>query len=314
MAAYGTSAAFFVTIWGLTQRYAETHDRMTAGGCTQVYSAAPLRWKYSDVLLPYFLQDLPHKVYEDAGLVRDAFRLWADDRSREEYLGQVRYRALGDFYGLSAPDCEPSYFLDSLYALRPGEVFIDCGAYHRDTLRGVLHRSGCSFSRIVALEPDPKSFEVLQRYVASLPPATRSRITVYPYAVSSMRRRLPFDASGEVTARISASGDAVVDAVPLDELVLDLAPTFVKMDIEGAEVEALEGARQLISKYRPILPICLYHRQNDLWRIPLLIHSIYPGYRHYLRAHETDGWQTVEYAVPVQRLKAAIVDNAPVYV
>jgi len=305
-AEYGSTSAFFVTIWSLAHRYAETHDRLTAAGCTRVYPAASLRWKYSGELLPFFLQDLPHKVYQEADLVRAAFGLWADEQSREEYIAQVRYRVLGDAYGLRPPDAEPSYFLDSLYSLGAGEVFVDCGAYDGDTLHEVLRRIGSEFSRIVALEPDPRSLEAIRRYVASLPPAVAARISVYPYAVSSTRKRVQFSASGDMSAAISASGSLVVDAAPLDELVLDMAPTFVKMDIEGAEAEALEGARQLISRHRPILSICLYHRQSDLWRIPLLIHSIYPGYRHFLRPHETDGWQTVGYAVPPERLKVPV--------
>jgi len=302
-AIHGGRAAFFVTIWGLSHRYAETHDRLTAAGCKHVYPASPIRWKYAAELLPFFLQDLPHKVYQEAGQVLAAFRLWADEPSREEYAAQIRYRALGDFYGLSAPGLEPSYFLDSLYALGAAEVFVDCGAYDGDTIREVLRRTGECFSRIVAIEPDPGNFEAIERYIASLPAEVAARISAYPYAVSSARGQVRFSASGDVTAAISEGGDIVIDSMPLDQLSPDLSPTFIKMDIEGAEAEALEGARQLISKHRPILAICLYHRQSDLWRIPLLIHSICPGYRYYLRTHETDGWQTVGYAVPPERLK-----------
>ena len=306
-ASFGENAAFFVTIWHPTQRYAETHDRLIAAGCKHVYPAAPLRWKYAAKLLPYFLQDLPHKVYDDAGAVRAAFPLWADERSRAEYLAQVRYRALGDFYGLGAPDREASYFIDSLFTLGAGEVFIDCGAYDGDTVREVIARSGDEFSRIVALEPDPGSFQVLQTYLGSLPSNSASRISAYPYAASSTPGQVRFSATGSETATIAEDGDTVIDAVPLDDLVQELAPTFIKMDIEGAEVDALKGARHVIAKHRPVLAICLYHRQSDLWRIPLLIHSIHPDYRYYLRAHETDGWQTVGYAVPPERLKLADV-------
>ena len=94
-----------------------------------------------------------------------------------------------------------------------------------------------------------------------------------------------------------------METAPLDELARGVAPTYIKMDIEGAEVEALVGARTLISTWHPLLAICLYHRQSDLWRIPLLIHSLYPGYSHFLRAHEPDGWQTVGYFVPPGRLQ-----------
>ena len=299
---YGSSAAFFVTIWSLGHRYAETHEALTNSGCDQVYPSAPIRWKYAGDLLPFFLQDLPHKLYTEASAVRDAFALWSDDRSRAEYLSQIRYRALGDWNGLEPPDAEASYFLDSRFSLLPNEVFIDCGAYDGDTVREVIHRSRGAFSRIVPLEPDPASFAALEEYRGSLPPDVASRITPYPYAVSSVPQRLRFAADGSQSSTISDTGDIWIDAVRLDDLAGDMAPTFIKMDIEGAEMDALEGARQIIARHRPILAICLYHRQSDLWRIPLLIHSIYPGYRYFLRTHETDGWQTVGYAVPPERL------------
>jgi len=303
---FGGNAAFFVTIWIPGHRYVETHDRLTAAGCKYVYPAAPLRWKYAEELLPFFLQDLPHKVYEDAAAVRAAFQLWSDERSCAEYLAQVRYRALGDFYGLSAPDSEPSYFLESLFELKTGEVFVDCGAYDGDTVREVLHRIGDGFSRIVALEPDPKSFQCLERHIASLPAEVASRISVQPYAISSIPGRVRFNSNGGVTAAISETGDVWVDTRPLDEMLQGIEPSFIKMDIEGAEVDALESGRQTIGRHRPILAICVYHRQSDLWRIPLLIHSINPGYRYYLRMHDPEGWQTVCYALPPDRLRRGI--------
>jgi hypothetical protein len=77
---------------------------------------------------------------------------------------------------------------------------------------------------------------------------------------------------------------------------------LIKMDIEGFELEALEGAREVIEKHQPILSICVYHRQNDLWRIPLFIRSLVKDYRLFLRPHDVDGWQLVCYAVPPNRL------------
>jgi hypothetical protein len=132
-------------------------------------------------------------------------------------------------------------------------------------------------------------------------------MAAYPYAAAAERGQVSFN---QTSTAISEGGDVLIDAVPLDELAREIAlpPTFIKMDIEGAEGEALEGSRDLISKHHPILSICLYHRQNDLWRIPLRIHSMYPGYRHFLRAHEGDGWQTVGYAIPPGRLLSPAPD------
>jgi hypothetical protein len=74
------------------------------------------------------------------------------------------------------------------------------------------------------------------------------------------------------------------------------------MDIEGAEYDALRGGVNVIRRDRPILAICVYHTQSDIWRIPLLVHSMVPEYKLYLRAYEGDGFQTVMYAVPSERI------------
>ena len=74
------------------------------------------------------------------------------------------------------------------------------------------------------------------------------------------------------------------------------------MDIEGAEYDALRGGRRVIERDSPILAICVYHTQADVWRIPLLLRSMNPSYHFYLRAYNGDGFQSVVYAVPPDRL------------
>ena len=88
---------------------------------------------------------------------------------------------------------------------------------------------------------------------------------------------------------------------PLDELLVNEQPSFIKMDIEGAEYDALSGCKQTIERYHPILAICLYHRQEDLWRIPLLIHSVSKKYDLYLRRYSDECWEQVCYAIPKER-------------
>jgi hypothetical protein len=72
---------------------------------------------------------------------------------------------------------------------------------------------------------------------------------------------------------------------------------FIKMDIEGSELNALQGAQNTIRKYKPILAICVYHKKNDLLTIPAYIHSICPEYKFYLRAHSKYSQELVLYAV-----------------
>lgn len=299
---FGGDCAFVVTIWSETakQRFVRTRHQLTALGCYKVLPVSPLRWKYHDTFLPFLWEDLPHKVYEQAAAVRDALGLWADVSSRREYVAQVRWRALGDFDGLAAPTPHESYFPEDVFRLADDEAFVDCGAYDGDTVRTFLHRRGDAFRSLTALEPDPATYARLVAYLDTLPGRVRGRITALPVAVGAAAGRVTFDAGG--SAAVSEAGDVEVTCARLDDLLAGRPVTYVKMDIEGAEADAVAGAAGAIAGQRPVLAVCVYHRQDHLWRLPRLVHSIAPDYRFFLRPHENDGWQLVCYAVPAERL------------
>jgi FkbM family methyltransferase len=304
-AQYGGSALFLIAIWSLGHYYRDSRTQLESMGCTHVDSTAFLRWKFADQLLPDFCQDLPHKLYEQAADVRKAASLWADDASRQEYLNHVRWRALGDQNALGPPVKEESYFLESLYRIEDREVFVDCGAYTGDTAEQVIRRNP-AFSRIVAIEADPENFDCLTKWIGTLDTPVASRISALNVAVGAKRGKLRFQAGGGEGAKLAADGNVVVECIPIDELAPAAGSTFIKMDIEGAELDALAGARRSIQKNRPILSICVYHKQDDLWRIPLFIDTLVEDYRFFLRAHDVDGWQLVCYAVPANRLCSAV--------
>ena len=107
---------------------------------------------------------------------------------------------------------------------------------------------------------------------------------------------------------ITNSGDIEVDCIPLDEAFqkYNFSPTYLKMDVEGAELEALKGAEKTIRQRLPVLAVCVYHRYDDLWRIPSYLHSLSDKYSLFLRPHEFENWQLVCYAVPKKRLANVI--------
>ncbi len=300
-ARYGKSALFIIAIWSLGHFYRDSCAQLERLGCTHIDSTASLRWKFASQLLPDLCQDLPHKLYEQAGDVRRAASLWSDDSSRREYVNQVRWRSLGDQSALSPPVDEKQYFPDSLYRIDRHEVFIDCGAYIGDTAEELIRRAP-AFARIVAIEADPLNFNCLTKWITTLDAPIASKISALNIAVGAKRDRLRFHASGNAAARLAADGNVVVECIPLDDLDRGERPTFIKMDIEGSEFEALEGARHSIQTHRPILSICVYHKQDDLWRIPILIHTLVADYHLFLRPHEADGRELVCYAVPPDRL------------
>ncbi|MCW8130861.1 MAG: FkbM family methyltransferase [Planctomycetota bacterium] len=301
---YGAGAAFVVCVWNATgtHRYVKSLAQLRGLGCARVCSFQHLYWKHPEALLPYLLYDLPHKVLEKREAVRAAADLWHDEASRGEYLAQVAWRLTGDFSLLPEPLACLDYEPPGVYRMLPEEVFVDCGAYIGDTLDSLFVKQGRPFRAYHAMEPDPGTFAKLNASVAALAPEIRARVVTHDLAASSHWHEASFSADGSEAAALSAQGNVRVRCGPLDEALKDAAPTFIKMDIEGAEQDALKGAANLIRKHRPVLAICVYHKQSDLWEIPLLIRSISADYRFFLRPHLPEGMQSVCYAVPDGRL------------
>jgi len=302
---YGRSAAFVCTIWGAG--HAETMgnhiDRLHAAGCEVATPFSTLFWKFPDVFLPHYSLDLPHKVLESAGEIRRACRIWADDASRNEFLAQLRWRTHLDIDGLPRPVAHEQYFPDDLFQLTPDEAFVDCGAYDGDTIKALVRQRGASFGPIESFEPDPDNLRKLNYAVSLLPAHIRAKVRVHPCAVGSRTQTLRFNAEGKASSSVG-EGTLEVNCVDLDHYLSDRKPTFIKMDIEGFEPEALAGATRTIRRHVPILAICCYHLQDHLWRLPLLMRSLSEEYRLFLRPHDLAAWDLVCYAVPLRRLGA----------
>jgi hypothetical protein len=96
-----------------------------------------------------------------------------------------------------------------------------------------------------------------------------------------------------------------VSSIAIDDLVTREnieKVDFIKMDIEGAEANALVGAQKTIAKFRPKLAICVYHKKDDFYSIPTLINQICPDYSFHLDHYTIHREETVLYAAPKDRL------------
>jgi len=300
-ARYGRIATFVVTIW-CGEAWDRMRDRVQSLrdlGCEHVLTFGPLYWKHPDAFLPHYAAAPAHKVHEQVENVVEAAELWADEASRSEYLSQIRWRLLFDFDELADPVNHPIYFPADLCTLMPDEVFVDCGAFDGDTIASFLEQQNLGFKKIFAFEPDPASFAKLSQKVAGL--LAGGRIVLHRAAIGAESGPASFTADGTPAASMGA-GRVQVDCVKLDDALKHEVPTYIKMDIEGAELDAIEGARQTIKERSPVLAVCSYHKQDHVWKIPLLIHSINPDYRFFLRPHLVEIWDLVCYAIPPKRL------------
>lgn len=295
---YRETAVFVVTVYNSSPLYSQLKN----AGCRHVISVPTLFRAFPDQLLPFFGLAAPDPIFKEQDAVRAAYDLWDDDESRQEYIRLLRWHVSGKYQNLFRPHpAAETYFPHDLFSPIPRERFVDCGAFDGDVLRVFLERWKNEFEVIAAFEPDPISYQKLGAYLAQLPSSISNRITIHPFALGAQAGKIRFAAQGSVASSVTDLGETVIESVCLDETLGDFHPTFIKMDIEGSERDALAGAKNLLQNDAPVLAICLYHDIAHLWQIPLQIHAENPAYRLYLRRYAEDCWETVCYAVPLGR-------------
>lgn len=234
--------------------------------------------------------------------VAAAERLWADEESRAQYRAFIALRQRGVFDPRLKPRPEETHYFPSDVPqwLNRGPLrLVDCGAYEGDTLEQLIAAS-LQIEASAHFEPDLRNFAGLVRRVRGLRKDLRGPVMLWPCAVSDRSGVVSFCSGLDEASGVSDDGQTSVTAVALDDVLAGWCPTFIKMDIEGSELEALCGARQIISESHPSLAVSVYHRPDHLWRIPLMLASWRElgGYRFYLRSHGFNGFDTVLYASP----------------
>jgi hypothetical protein len=140
----------------------------------------------------------------------------------------------------------------------------------------------------------------LREYVASLSPEHEQRIATLPFALGDIDETVPFDSGHGLGSSRRPGVSERVESRRIDSLGL-IAPTVIKMDVEGMELDALRGASDTIARAQPVLAIAAYHYCEHLWQIPILVKSIAPDYDILLRRYAEECWETVFYAVPRNR-------------
>lgn len=192
---------------------------------------------------------------------------------------------------------EEEYFDKDIIQIEQEEVFIDAGVYDLETSElfcEVCKSSGVKNYRVHAFEPDYISYCRCKERIDNI---LDSRIKLYNTGLWSQNTKVFFDAQGSGSSRISDCQSAnSIDVVTLDSCIQGKV-TFIKMDIEGSELEALKGAERIIRTQKPKLAICIYHKPEDMFDIPKYIKELVPQYKLYVRHYSNAKTETVLYAV-----------------
>lgn len=219
------------------------------------------------------------------------YDLLSDAVSKNQFFNLINFRLSHNLrYMKGFVHREKEQYFEDFFSLEPGEVFADVGGFDGFTTAEFIKRCP-AYGKVYFFEPDDANTNKAKSLLNG-----HQHIEYMKYGLSNKREKLYFESSGP-QSKISDSGTNQIEVVRLSEVVSDKI-TFLKMDIEGLEYEALEGSRELIEKYHPKLAIAVYHKANDFWKIPELILSIRSDYKLYIR-HYTEGIsETVMYFIP----------------
>ncbi len=260
------------------------------------------------VLIGLGVTDIYHGFRKNAHLFEPALMEWvgprleaiyqrmADHASQLQFAAVLKMMLSGDDAFLRISDY-PQY---EHPVVRPvaGDVILDGGSLDGDTAV-VYARMTERTGTVYCFEPSEANHALLRRTIRA------QGLKDYAVAVKrglwKEKKRLSFTYNpGEAGAsRLAEQGLETIEVIDVDTFVAEnhlSSVDLIKMDIEGAEMDALNGARRTIARHRPKLQISLYHRLEDLWEIPELIEEIAPGYTFYFGHHQSIYTETVLYA------------------
>lgn len=227
-----------------------------------------------------------------SGDIKSARSLLSDELSVRVFDGVLRFYHSGELHLLDGITTDKDEAFYDILRLSDSESYLDLGAYDGDTIREFLHYSGGGYKRITALEPNAKNFSKLLRACSGMRDTQLLQLGAFDRdAVLFFNNK-----AGRNSAVAESGVETRVRAV--DELLGGESVSYVKADVEGADFEALTGMAKTIAAFRPKLNCSVYHRFEDIFRLPLLLKDLCPDYKLYLRHHPyIPAWDTNVYCV-----------------
>lgn len=239
----------------------------------------------------------------DRAMAKRVSEGWGDDISRAHYLAFLSWRRLRQewTFGAAPVTTNDRFFIPEILSVLHGrETFLDAGAHYGSVTQKFSDVVNGKWQRIVAIEPDEANGEVLERFISrAWPPQAQRRPECLPIVLGATNGTVPFHDGLGYASQVAPSGRVEAEMRSID--ALGLAPTFIKLHLEGYELEALKGARQTLLEHRPIVVATVYHNDDGIWRTPLWLMKTLKDCRLLFRLHSYCGTSAVIYAIPAER-------------
>lgn len=249
----------------------------------------------------WFWSDPREAVFSDNETkerIRVAYGLLKDVESKQVFHQSLECHLKNRYENASWNTELEQYMIPELNDTKVLGGVADCGAYIGDTLDSLLKYK--KINAYYGFEPDIHNFQKLAKKADTY--ESINQILLFPNAVGNRNDLLRFETGGTGTSSaLDNNGNSYAMCVTLDAVLKKADIAFIKMDIEGAEMDALSGAADIIRKQKPDLAICVYHKMEHLWEIPVFLKGLVPEYSFYFRCHYGFTLETVLYATTKKR-------------
>lgn len=249
------------------------------------------RSRPGSIPVPDFVQETRMEMNDCEDKYDLVYRSLADEKSKKTFMDVMRFRLTGDYASMMGYSTRLSeqYFEDFL-GLPSQSVFVDAGGYDGDTTEEFVRRYP-DYGKVFLFEPSSVNIEKAKRRLGRY-----DNIVFIQQGVSNAPGTLCFNPDNGSASSISSQGECMIDVATIDHCIHEKV-SFIKMDLEGWELKALQGSQEHIKNERPKLAIAVYHHPSDFWKIFDFVKGLSPSYNVYLR-HYTEGWsETVMYFV-----------------
>lgn len=219
------------------------------------------------------------------------YSLLADGQSRKTFVNIIKYKISGKIDYLFDCEVTPDEPFKSFLSLSDNESFLDLGAYNGDTVLDFVSRVP-KYDSITAVEADKKTFKKLLANTENI-----ENINCVNICISSFCGEGQFSMKGGRNSS-AEKGNTEAEFITVDDLLEEKSVSYIKMDIEGEEENAIKGAEKTIKEYKPKMLISAYHRTEDLLSIPEAVLEIHKDYKLYIRHFSSiPAWDTNYYFI-----------------
>ena len=281
-----------IILWVSNGSPLEVKNKLDSLGYTNVSYLAFYKYSNLELVEPPFIEDFAEDFKNNMKNYNQTFERLEDEKSKEVFEKVINFKISFDFDFMQGftNNHEEQYFDKEIIPEINNITFVDGGAYVGDTLPSIM-KSFPDFKKIYCIEPNELHLNIAKREFGTV------KNIEFINCGLGKEKQINQELN---TNKNNCSHDYQANNINSLDNLLDEKVDFIKLDIEGAEQDAIEGARGIIKNYSPILAICIYHKAEDWYKVPQKVLEINSNYKLYLRHYMEGIYETVLYFIPTK--------------